>query len=294
MSTASKILHRLLRVGRIATLGEVDEHEPMKLPSTFDRRFITVKGKQVRYVASREDRALTVVLVHGVGLSHRYLMPTAEILADYFKVYAPDLPGFGKSYKPKRVLRLDELADGVSDWLDAMAIPQTAFLGNSVGCQVIISLAVRHPQQVACAVLQGPTVDPEARSFPSQFLRWRRNGRLEAHARDSKQPITSQDYRECGYWRIAKTFYYAIHDNIEEKLPQMQCPTLVIRGARDPIVSQQWAEKVANLIPRGRLAIIPEVAHTLNFVNPNELSDVACPFLAEQGEGGSYLRRRTS
>ena len=37
------------------------------------------------------------VLVHGLGMSGRYLAPTAERLAADFRVYAPDLPGFGRT-----------------------------------------------------------------------------------------------------------------------------------------------------------------------------------------------------
>ena len=41
-----------------------------------------------------------VVLVHGLVVSSRYMLPVAEQLAPYYRVYAPDLPGFGKSAKP--------------------------------------------------------------------------------------------------------------------------------------------------------------------------------------------------
>ena len=51
-----------------------------------------------------------VVLVHGLVVSSRYMVPTAELLAAHYRVYAPDLPGFGKSYKPPRVVNVAELS----------------------------------------------------------------------------------------------------------------------------------------------------------------------------------------
>ena len=45
-----------------------------------------------------------VVLVHWLVVSSRYMLPVAERLAPYYRIYAPDLPGFGKSAKPPRVL----------------------------------------------------------------------------------------------------------------------------------------------------------------------------------------------
>ncbi len=61
--------------------------------------------------------APTVVIVHGLGLSHRYLMPTAERLAPLARVFVPDLPGFGKSDKPERVLDVTELGDVLAAWM---------------------------------------------------------------------------------------------------------------------------------------------------------------------------------
>jgi 2-hydroxy-6-oxonona-2,4-dienedioate hydrolase len=43
-----------------------------------------------------------VVLVHGLVVSSRYMVPLAEVLARWFDVYAPDLAGFGRSEKPSR------------------------------------------------------------------------------------------------------------------------------------------------------------------------------------------------
>ncbi|UQA91182.1 alpha/beta fold hydrolase [Streptomyces halobius] len=45
-------------------------------------------------------------------------------------------------------------------------------LGGSFGCQVAVVAAARHPDRIAGLVLVGPTVDPAARSFVRQLLRW--------------------------------------------------------------------------------------------------------------------------
>ena len=45
-----------------------------------------------------------VVLVHGLGVSGRYMVPTAVRLARHLPTYVPDLPGFGKSARPPHAL----------------------------------------------------------------------------------------------------------------------------------------------------------------------------------------------
>jgi pimeloyl-ACP methyl ester carboxylesterase len=59
-----------------------------------------------------------VVLLHGLAVSHRYLMPTADALGGGHPVVVPDLPGFGLSGKPAAALDVDEQeAELVGRWL---------------------------------------------------------------------------------------------------------------------------------------------------------------------------------
>ena len=78
-----------------------------------------------------------VVLVHGSGLSGRYMIPTAERLAADYPVYVPDLPGFGDSDKPSRVFDVSELTDWLAEWMVAAGLDRAALLGNLFGCQII-------------------------------------------------------------------------------------------------------------------------------------------------------------
>lgn len=255
-------------------------------PDSAKYRYVRTAGRQMHYVASEAAGGdmLPVVLVHGVGLSHRYLMPVFEELTKDYRVYAPDLPGFGKSYDPPATLTIEELADRLAEWMAAVDMPAAFLLGNSVGCQVIIHLAVRHPERVRRAVLQGPTVEPGTRTFLRQGLRWRRNNKIEQSR--AKALVTYRSYADAGIIRALKTFWYAMEDRPEAHLPGMQCPTLVVRGAKDPIISQDWAETVTRLLPDGRLKILPGLAHTINWMGPLELARVTRPFFDEEhGEG---------
>jgi pimeloyl-ACP methyl ester carboxylesterase len=224
--------------------------------------------------------APVVVLVHGIGVSSRYMIPTAIKLAETCKVYAPDLPGFGLSGKPSKILDVPALSDALAAWMRALRLPRAALLGNSFGCQIIAEFGVRHPALITRAVLQGPTIDPRARSAARQILRWALNSPFEpAVAWTSLGSVVRQDYRDAGVRRVIATFGRALADRIEDKLPRLQAPTLVVRGARDPIVPQRWAEEAVRLLPRGRLVVVPGAAHTMCFTSPDELACVVRAFL---------------
>ena len=222
--------------------------------------------------------APALVLVHGYGVSSRYMVPTAERLASTCAVYAPDLPGSGRSGNPRRALTLPELADALAAWMDALEVDRAAFLGNSMGCQTIVELALRHPRRIDRAVLVAPVIDPRARTALQQGWRLFQDMFRE---RPSETLITLRDYRRFGVRRGWRTYRAMMREPMEAKLPLVTIPTLVVRGERDPIVPQRWAEEVARLLPRGQLVVIPGAAHAVNYDAPAALTRVVLPFLLE-------------
>ena len=217
-----------------------------------------------------------IVMVHGLVVSSRYMVPTAIRLAPYYHVYALDLPGFGKSDKPPRVLNITELSDVLAGWMQAIGLKQATLLGNSLGCQVIADLALRHPECISRAILVGPTMDPRARTAYQESVRWLLNATREPL---SLFPIVIRDYLDAGFRRFVCTFRYALQDRIEEHLPHIQSPALVVRGSYDTIVPQRWAEEAARLLPQGQLVVIPRAAHDVNYNSPVELTRLVRAFM---------------
>ncbi len=217
-----------------------------------------------------------IVLVHGLAVSHRYLMPTAALLARRHQVGVPDLPGFGLSAEPGTVLGTRDLADALGRWLDATGGGPVVLLGNSYGCQVIVDLVVRRPELAAALVLAGPTVDPAARSAPRQVLRWLRDtGREDP----SQAGVLLRDLRDAGPSRVVGTLRHAVADRIETKLPLVVAPTLVVRGAVEPIVPARWAREATRLLPDGELVELPGGPHNTVYSTAGPLSDATEAFL---------------
>lgn len=245
-----------------------------------------VDGVAVYAVASSEPTpayAPVVVLVHGLALSHRYMMPLArELAVRGCRVYVPDLPGFGDSGHPAGVLDVAQLAGALAGWLSAADIPCANLVGNSFGCQIIAALAARWPMGVERIVLQGPTTPPGERNVAHQFIRWRQNGRFNP---PELEPLTSDDYRRAGYGRAWRTFRLGLRDHIEDNLPAIGAPVLFVRGQRDPISPAGWLLELASQLERGHLVEIPGVAHTLCYTAPDQLAGVTRAFLDESIDG---------
>lgn len=219
-----------------------------------------------------------MVLVHGYGVSSRYMVPIARRLAAERPVYAPDLPGHGRSEDPGRTLTVPELASVLHEWMAAAGLDRVALLGNSMGCQIAVELTLRHPERVDRLILVGPTVDPGARTFRRQFPRFVRTAFAE---RPSLLFWVAWDYLRAGPGRILREMDVAFADRIEDKLPLISKPSLVLRGERDAIVPQRWAEAVARGLGAGGVEVIRGAGHALNYSAADELMRRIRPFLRD-------------
>ena len=216
-----------------------------------------------------------VILIHGLGTSSLYMVPTAKRLAEDFRVYALDLPGFGHSSKPPHALALPRLAELLASWMSRMRLERAPMVGNSFGCQLIAEFGLRYPDRLDRAVLQGPAIDRYARTALRQFARFSLDLPRE---RVFEYFINAHDYWRTGLHRGWETFQIALEDRIEDKLPRLAMPVLIVRGQHDPIVSQRWVEELRAKLPNGRL-VITRGAHTPNFSEPDRFAAIVRAFL---------------
>jgi NAD(P)-dependent dehydrogenase (short-subunit alcohol dehydrogenase family)/pimeloyl-ACP methyl ester carboxylesterase len=242
-----------------------------------ERSAVFVGGR--RMVSLRRhppDPAPPVVCVHGAGVSSRELRPLVEALGRQVDAWVVDLPGFGRSDKPDEPPDLHELTDALAGWLEARELGLVCLVGCSFGCQIAVELARHRTDLVGSLVLTGPTTDPAARSWPRLIGRWLRNAVRE----DVRMvPLNLADYRDAGPRRTIAAFRTAMRDRIEDKLPELGVPTLVVRGEHDRIGPQEWAEQVTRLLPDGRLAVVPGAPHMVPFRAPEELAALITDFV---------------
>jgi pimeloyl-ACP methyl ester carboxylesterase len=121
-------------------------------------------------------------------------------------------------------------------------------------------------------------VDPRARSWPRLVARWLRNS---VHEDPRMLPLNIADYREAGARRVLAAFRESARDRVEDRLSRVRVPALVVRGELDRLGPPAWAERVARLLPEGRLVTIPGVPHMVPFRAPRELSKVITGFVGK-------------
>ena len=122
-------------------------------------------GRPARYRWSEGDVFYTVsgegppvVLVHGVGIAAssfemRYI---AEPLARRFQVYALDLPGFGRSERPRAAYSGDLYTALVADFIGAVAGAPARIVAAGTSAGYAAAVAARRPDLVQALVFSSP------------------------------------------------------------------------------------------------------------------------------------------
>ena len=250
----------------------------LRASPTLDSRWDEVAGVQVH--AHVGGAGLPVVLVHGYGVSGRYMLPLARILASSCSAFAPDLPGHGRSEQPATPFGIGDLADALGNWLDAVGLERPAFVANSMGCQIVTELAVRRPERVGPMVLVGPTIDPGRRSARHQIF-----GAMRDSAHEPALLVALAGREWAGNLGQLRTLARSVlADRIEERLPAIEQPTIVVHGEKDGLVSREWAEEAAALLPHGRLVIVPGEPHAIPYTQPGLVAGIVRELIAEEGE----------
>jgi 2-hydroxy-6-oxonona-2,4-dienedioate hydrolase len=238
-----------------------------------------VDGLQIHARISEESAAPgrdPVILIHGLGVSSTYFIPSAERLAVHFAVFAPDLPGHGRSNAMRFRPDIGDLAGIALRWMNGAGISRASIVGHSMGCQIGIEMALREPDRVSRLVLAAPTPDPQARSVADQFWRLLVGSLYE---RTALTLIVLKDYLRMGP-RFVPEFYAMLRYPTEKKLPLLTVPTVVIRGENDPVVPQRWAEQAASLVANKDVLVIPGWGHAVQYSAAPEFVAAILPFLS--------------
>jgi pimeloyl-ACP methyl ester carboxylesterase len=101
--------------------------------------------------------APVILLLHGFPTSSHMFRDLIPLLADGYRVIAPDLPGYGQTKAPKRGdfdYTFDNLAKVIGGFVDAIGLTKYALYIFDYGAPTGLRLALAHPERVTAIVTQ--------------------------------------------------------------------------------------------------------------------------------------------
>lgn len=215
--------------------------------------------------------ARPLVLIHGVGTTSRYFRPLLHELDGRLPAVAVELPGIGASTSGELPHDLAGQADVVAAWLRATQRRPAALVGNSMGAQTVVEMALRHPELAERLILLGPTVDSSARGLLPQL------GRLLVDATVERPSLLVLTVSDTFFTRRRAVLCYlraSLAHRIEERLRFVSAPVEVVRGELDPIVPRRWARELAATTPHAGSSEIAGAGHACHHGRPRAVADL--------------------
>lgn len=244
-----------------------------------DRREVQVSGRRVGYAVAGVGEP--VVLVHGLSGSTRWWRPVLPRLADHYRVYLLDLPGFGAMARRER-FSLSTAASWLSAWLETVGLEQTHLIGHSMGGYVSIMVAATAPRSVQNLVLVDAAGVPVGRSLAGYVLPLTRATRYMS---PGFIPVLASDALRAGPLTLLRAARALVREDVRRHLASIIAPTLIIWGGRDTLVPLSAGELLRREIPDSRLVVLEGAGHVPMYDRPDEFSRVVLCFLRGEPVG---------
>lgn len=218
-----------------------------------------------------------IVLIHGAGGMHLHWPPQTRYLSGQ-RVYAPDLPGHGRSSAKASENSIAGYAHAVIDFLDDLELPNAIVTGHSMGGAVALHIALDYPERVLglCLVASGAKlrVDPQllngiahTDSIPATLRRLNElefgpdvNPRMKELAlqrmRDINPQVLHADYVTCDSF------------DVSARLGEINIPTQILCGTHDLLTPIHYSEYLREHISGAELVPFALAGHMLMLEQP--------------------------
>jgi pimeloyl-ACP methyl ester carboxylesterase len=288
---------------------------PNGRPPLLEVREVTVGRHQISTLSM--GNGPEVLLLHGLGGTRASLFETAAALSRRYRVYAPDLPGFGSSSKPALgAYNAPWFADTLFGLMDCLQIPKARVVGNSMGGRIAIEMALTAPERVRALGLLCPAVAwirrglhpvvrllrPEFGLLPHGFRRATIASQFwslfyDRHILDADVgELMVDEFRRIYHSAGARYAFLASARNIYldrpfgdggfyPRLAHLTTPALFIWGSHDALVPATFARHVARWLPTAEQVTLKNCGHVPQVERPRETNDLLMRFFARTEAG---------
>ena len=217
-----------------------------------------------------------VLLLHGWGCSIRHFAPISEDLMKDRLVTAIDFPAHGESAEPPVPWGVPDFAALTADLIRQLAIAPADIIAHSFGARVAIDLAASRPELVRRMVLTGAAglrkpQTPEQKRKSEQYQRKKealtRLGRLPG-LKGPMEKLLEAERRKHGspdYLALSpsmrQTFVKIVNEDLSDRLPKIQAPTLLVFGANDTETPLWMGQRMEKEIPDAGLVVFENGDH---------------------------------
>ena len=214
-------------------------------------KYVDSRGIKMYYEIYGQGEPL--LMIHGNGGSISSFSNQIPYFSEKYKVIAVDSRAQGKSIDIQDSLSFEMMADDFNDLLDYLHLDSCFVLGWSDGGINGLLLAIRHPSKVKKLAITGANLWPDSTAINAADYTWG----MDFYDRLGKEPQTPDIVNTR---KLIKLDCFQPQITLGQ-LGQIKCPSLVIGGDHDIILTQHTM-LIAQSIPGAFLWILPNSSHS--------------------------------
>jgi pimeloyl-ACP methyl ester carboxylesterase len=250
--------------------------------------FIDVRGVRTHVMQAGRGRPLLVL--HPEFAADTW-SPYHDDLAACFRVIAPDHPGFGRSERPEWLDEMDDVVLHYVDLLDLLEVDRISIVGTSLGGWIAAALAVAHPERIERLVLAAPGgikvdgvdrfdvfANPIEETLRHLFFDESRVAQIVPA--EYGPDVVVRGYRELTTLARLTWNPYFYDRKLQERLPRLASPTLVVWGENDTFLPPEHGRAYADLLRYSTLKLLPRCGHLAPLEQGAAFSRLAIEFLS--------------
>jgi len=219
-----------------------------------------------------------VVFLHGNLETSEVWYGWVPRMAQRFRLYRPDLPGFGHSKVSSNFeWSLANYTKVVADFLDAIGATSAHIVGAKTGGAIALQFSATYPKRTRTLVVaSGPfsSVDPKMESSSQEVRLGSAASKEEMEYFDKLRDGTSSETRR-GIGTVLSSF------NLDNLLPKITARTLIITSDRSALQSVETVLRYQPKIPNSRLLVLTSDAYHVAVEHADECVTNVLAFIQE-------------
>jgi len=238
------------------------------------------------------DAAMPVLMIHGSPGHRQDFAQLGPLLAERWRVIAPDLPGFGDSTHSLSDYSFRAHARYMLAMMDRLGIARAHLIGYSMGGGVVLNMIDLAPQRVASLTMLSAIGVQEMELTGSYYVNHLVHGVQLGGLLLLREATPHMGLFDGGMLGVeyARNFYDSDQRPLRAILQHVEVPALVLHGDRDPLVPPEAAIEHHRLLPQSELTMLPS-NHFMPFAQPELLAGPISAFLRRVEDGTAGTRR---
>lgn len=225
------------------------------------------------------DFKSAILILHGWGSSSKNWGRVKEILESRgYKVFIPDLPGFGEAPRPQQPWAIDDYVEWLGKFSEKENISRFFLLGHSFGGAVAVKFSLKYPQKieklflVASSGIRQKTLKKRLLKTAAALFKKLSLGPFYSLARRAFYKFIVRSDYPYAQGVMKETFLKVISEDISSYFNRISIPTIIIWGEKDNVVPISNGYFMNREIKNSKLVIIPGADHDLERDVPEILS----------------------